>query len=436
MPVYVTLLKSYILKNNQYLSLIVAIIGLGLLFLNTLLENKPPIFDEIFYVDEVNLINKLGISLEFLRDSQVAVGPLTAIIHYFLQSITHLQVPYIRFVNFLLLIGIFLILISSLKILGYIKPSLHVLQMISVPILWPASGMALSEIPAMFFSSIGLYLFLLAFCQEFDSKWTSLNQKYPIKLIASSLGGLLFSLSILGRQTFLVGLLAFPILLIKDIDKRKYIYSFLFAALILPIIVFIIWGGIVPPLHLAKSGYISKETFSIVNGFLSFSYAAIVMVIIAPKTFILSRNLLLIIIFCSTILSITNIFYNFITITPAKSLASKIFPDALSLIIYTKFSSGFLAVFGLIFLIVIFKMILENKHDLIYVFLCIYFLLLCSTPFKIVHLFSSRYTATTLPIMILITARYSSTNDIWKPIRSIVGIIAGFLILRSFFDVH
>ncbi|MDM3847517.1 MAG: hypothetical protein PT119_11260 [Aphanizomenon gracile PMC627.10] len=437
-------LQNHLTKNNQYLSLTISIIGLIVLFLNTVLENKPPIFDEIFYVNEVHLINKLGISYQFLLDSQVAVGPLTAIIHYLLQPITHLQVPYIRLVNFCLLIGIFFTIISSLKILGYVKPHFHAMQMMCLPILWPVSGMCLTEIPAMFFSSLSLHLFLLAFCQEFNDKWKSLNQKYPIKLLIASLGGLFFSFAILGRQSFLPALLAFPVLLIKHQDigtnKRKYVYSFLFAALILPIIVFIIWDGIVPPLHLAKKGYISTETFSIINGFLSFAYAGIMILIVSPKAFILDKKLLLATIFLSKIIFITNIFYDFITIVPAKSVASKIFTNSSSLIIYTKITSGILAIFSLFCLMVIFKMILDHKNDLIYLFLCTYFLLLCATPFKIVHLFSSRYTATTLPIMMLITAKYNSYDNIygnlWKPIRLTIGIVVGFLILRSFFDVH
>jgi hypothetical protein len=421
-------------KNNRYLSLAISLFGLLLLLANTLGESKPACFDEIFYIKEVTLINKLGVSLDFLRSSQVAVGPLTAIIHYLLQPITHLQVPSIRLVNFFLLVLIFLVLIGSLNILGYVKPIFHVLTMVAAPILWPISGMALTEIPAMFFSSLGLYFFLIVFCSKPDTKLDILNQKYPLKSFLSLLGGLLFGFSILGRQTFLVGLFAFPLLLLKEAYTRKYIYLFLSTSLLLPIFVFSIWGGIVPPLHLSRQGYISTETFSIVNGFSSFAYTGIVMAIIAPKCFILQRKMLLGAIFISTILLTINLFYNFLEISPAISVVSRIFSSS-PLNIYVKVCSGILIVFGVFFVFIIYQMIIENKNDLVYVFLCIYFFLLSITPFKIVHLFSSRYTATTLPILILLTARYS-TNDRWKPLRLFLGVVAGFLILRSFFNAN
>ncbi len=74
----------------------------------------------------------------------------------------------------------------------------------------------------------------------------------------------------------------------------------------------------------------------------------------------------------------------------------------------------------------------KNRNDRIFLFLCCSVLLICATPAKITHLFSSRYTATAIPLIILVVNKYSQ-ETYSKAIRMAMGNILGFSTLSSYF---
>ncbi|QEI42468.1 hypothetical protein BMF77_03077 [Dolichospermum sp. UHCC 0315A] len=410
-------------QNQETISLLINIIGFGCLMAKIILTKTSPTYDEPAHLKTVELLNHYGLSLQFLKGTDVsAPGPLYAIVHYLLQGITHLQVPGIRLVNISFLFLIIVILVYTFREMKYKKLWFLSFGIMSVPIIWPISGMALTEIPAMLFACLSILLLLVAL--ESKNSFSS--------LLLSLLAGGFFGLSILGRQTFLVMLLALPLLAIQSPNNTnqnsrwKYILIFLTTAIIMPAIQFYIWGGLLP------SGQAGISTgFSITHGLLSLSYAGIVMLILAPNWFSLEWKFNVQIFLTILLL---NLIFGLVDIKPAMSLAQRFLSDGFQTI-YSRGASSFILAIGIIFGISTIKNMWKNRNDNVFLFLCFSMLLLVLSSIKITHLFSSRYTATSVPFMLLVSAKYSQdTENYWKIPRVAFGNILGFLTLASYLN--
>lgn len=146
-------------QNQETISLLINIIGFGCLMAKIILTKTSPTYDEPAHLKTVELLNHYGLSLQFLKGTDVsAPGPLYAIVHYLLQGITHLQVPGIRLVNISFLFLIIVILVYTFREMKYKKLWFLSFGIMSVPIIWPISGMALTEIPAMLFACLSIAL--------------------------------------------------------------------------------------------------------------------------------------------------------------------------------------------------------------------------------------------------------------------------------------
>ncbi len=398
--------------------LVVNIFGLLCLFLKTILNQNLPLYDEPYHLSTVGLLNQYGFSLAFFGGTdESALGPVYAIIHYLLQPITNLEVPAVRLVNIALLFCIIIIIFFTFKELRSPTPWLSSVSIISIPMIWVISGMALTEIPAMFLASCGVYLLLIAINRS--------RKKSKTSLLLALFGGFLFSLSILGRQTFLVVLLALPLLLVSGWKKQwNYLLAFLMAGLILPLVQFYIWGGLIP------SGITGDVTqgFSIKHGILSYAYAGAIMLILAPRWFSLDWKFNTIVFCCALVF---NLISGLVEFTPAFSIAQQFIPSFL-LPLYPRFASGILVALGVIFSISSLKNLWHYRQDRVFLFLCIAMLFVCATPGKIIHVFSSRYTATAIPFMVLVADRYTQ-NNYAKALRMTFSSILGFLSLNSYF---
>ncbi|MDB9375961.1 glycosyltransferase family 39 protein [Nodularia sphaerocarpa] len=411
------------LKNQEIINLLINSIGFLLLIAKVILTKTPPTYDEPYHLKTVESLNNYGFSLQFLRGTDVsAPGPLYAIVHYLFQGITNLQVPGIRLVNIIFLFGIIVILILTFRQMKYQKLWFLSFGIMSVPIIWPISGMALTEIPSMFFACLSIFLLLVALDSQSNFR----------SLLISSIAGVSFGFSILGRQTFLVMLLALPLLTVQSSNKTnakniwKYILVFFTTAIIMPAIQFYLWGGLLPG---GQSGI--SRGFSITHGLLSLAYAGVVMIIIAPNWFSLGWK------FNLKIFLITlpfNLIFGFFDIKPAMTIAQRLFSDSFQLI-YSRGASSFLLAIGIIFGISTINNMWKNRNDHIFLFLCFSVLLLDLSAIKITHLFSSRYTATSVPFMLLVSSKYSQDQeDYWKLARTLFGNTLGFLTLSSYLN--
>ncbi|MGI0481492.1 hypothetical protein ACN4EE_11960 [Geminocystis sp. CENA526] len=417
------------IKNNiNNINLLINILGFFALVMLVIFSPNNLVYDEGFHQFQVELLNEYGLSMRFLQGSdESAPGPTYAIIHYLFQSLTNLEAPQIRIINVVLLLVIILIIKNIASLLDYQNSWNLSFSIMSIPFIWPVSGMALTEIPAMFFACLGVYFLLLGMK----------NDTNKVAFSSVFLGGFLFSFAILGRQTFLLILFCLPFLiitfnqnfninqLIKSINKKQIltILLFIIPSLILPIIQFIIWGGLVPSGQKAiGSGY------SLIHFFLSLAYGGVGMFLLTPNWFNLKSKIYLQIVI---ITGGINLIFGWVEIIPFSSLAKKVLPN-IFVIIYGRFTSSLLMSIGVIFIISTVVNIWKNRNNQTFSFFAFAILLSLFGFGKITHLFSSRYVTTIVPFMILASPIYYC-NNFSKILLTITGNILGFFSLYSYF---
>src|SRR5262249_24696874 len=139
----------------------------------------------------------------FLREMPHAPGPLHTVILYLTEGLAGVEPFCVRLVNVAFLFVVVLVLYHLLRIIESATPAASASSIIASTMTWVISGLALSEISSMFFATLALLLIGLA-----------ANEKRAVatELFLSAAAGLALALAILGRQPFLVMLLAVPVL--------------------------------------------------------------------------------------------------------------------------------------------------------------------------------------------------------------------------------
>lgn len=416
-------LTGYVSKNIVSGMEVLAFLSM---FILTIWYTKPMFWDEPGYLKEAALMYDQGISIELVRNSWNGAGPLTSFIQYLFQSITHFNVPGIRLVNEILLLFLTFVLALILKnIFNSRQYLIQAFSIISIPSIWIISGMVFSEIPAMLFSIAGVGLLLFVVNPERINKNVV---QYNLKLyLLAVMGGLLFGISIVGRQTLLCLYIAFPVLIIHNLKNIRFFLTFIFSSLIFPVLLFSIWGGIVAPNVQHKVG----EGFSLAIGFMTYAYAAGFIALIAPQFLCFNKSRKIIFASILSLISL-NIATQMVRIERFEYQASFL-PSAIYEV-YVNIFTSIVITLGLLFLFSIFRHLWNNRNHQINLFLGFSALLVCSTPIKLTHFFTSRYTAIAIPFIILFTDQYNNGERmIWKLLRLTVGAVAGFFILRNFY---
>jgi 4-amino-4-deoxy-L-arabinose transferase-like glycosyltransferase len=388
---------------------------------------KPLVYDEPIYQQTVETLKQYGFSISFLNNMKVTTGPLYTILHNSLAPLTNLDVPGVRLVNVTLLC----LTIITTSGIGYLNklssPLLSALCMISIPMTWVMSGMALTEMPAIFFMSVALFLLFWSTSSSNSEETDNHNVSFvsPRQLVIAILGGIIMGIAITGRQPLLVTLAAVPILAINS-RSRMQALCFLLSAAILPIILFSIWGGLTPPLWQERMA--SYGGFSIKHLILAYCYAGGISLILAPKFFSINWKPTVIIVAVSILI---NGIFSWIEFVPMRTLSNQIIPATI-FPIYTKIVSGLLVSLGVLYIASVFKNLFENRKNLNYLFLGVATLFICFTTLKVTVQFSSRYVAQALPLFILITAPYTEASY-FKATRIVLGSLLGVAILTSYY---
>jgi len=409
--------------NKLCLSILIG----GLLFLigSTIYNKSPIIFDELNFVPNVELMDQLGFTKEFLvQMKNQAPGPLYQIIHVVLMPITHLKPPAIRIVNLIFLLLIILITSKVIKnTFGDLKYH-HLflaLNIIAVPITWVISGLALTEIPAMFF--VALSLLMLSYI--FKNSYT--NQKI---LLFSAVAGIFLGLAALGRTPYL-GLIL-PIVLVvlhRDYRSIKKAASLILPYFLIPLLfmvpIFIIWGGLVSPNQPIVSGGIR-----IWHGVLSIGYGGIIFFLLAPAWFIFNRKILIALTVTFILAFVYSTWFSTDSYHPLIVTIQK-FAPAFIVNIYKLIITPILITFAIYFAICALIHLYEKRDNIIYVYSILSAILIMFSNITNSYQFSSRYVAQAIPFIIIAIVPFENVN--WKKcILAIIAMIIGFFSLNTY----
>lgn len=387
--------------------------GLVLLFLLVCLSPGKLLYDEPDHLAVTASVLKAGLLQTLKQPSPSAPGPLYALVHIAFAPLTKLQPPAIRGVNLGLLAGILFLVVKSGRVLKLSHPVLAASTILVVPFMYPVAGMALTEMPALFFFTLFCLLYLKLMGQREDLSAAG--------VLPAIVAGLALGLACLGRQTYLCALVATPLILTRNPRSWLALFLVVTSTLLASSWLFWVWGGIVPPGLKAVGG------FSLPHGLLSFAYFGLATCFVAPGWLKLDRLSLA----AAAALGVAVLLLPFPAFTPATGLAQKLLPGWL-FAGYQRLAFGALAGLAGLWLLSLVARALEVRADRSWLFLYLLVLLVALTPSAIAAQFSSRYVATGLGLLVLLLGREIKAGPS-ALLRFTCGIFLGLATLASYY---
>jgi len=395
--------------------LLVAFLGLA-----TIVATSPPdyLYDEEAYANYVPLLHQHGLAGEFLVSLTGAAGPLYAFVHFALEPVTDLLPIRMRLVNVAFLVVVAGILAAWLKrrsCSDYLAASASILV---VPMTWVLAGLALTEMPAMVFATLSLYMQLRGI--------EALEKGRP-PLGWFVAGGIVFGVAIWGRQSYLV-LVAVPVLLAL-LDRKMRIPALVFfgiaVAFAVPLV--IAWGGFVPPTDEADEG------LSPVHGLISLGYAGICFFLLAPRLrWLGQKSSIVVAAVAVVVIASVNASLGIVVGYPLQSFVDRFLP-ASAMSAYGILYGSLLLVCGIAFFVWMVRTTWQRRDDLKQVTINIGLLCVVLSPALIGNFYSSRYTAMALPYLILAAQPWRQWG--WMTsMTAVVGCGLGFLSLQGYFQ--
>lgn len=412
----------------SFAEIIILLSGLIALVMLQFVFDRPPFYDEDDYLQNVAILQKHGFSNAYLLDLIGSAGPLYSVVHYLFEPITHLQSPYVRLINTGFLAGTMYVTGLSLGLLSH-SSRLYALMAMAIPMTYVISGLALTEAPAVFFFTAGVYLI---------SASAAPGNAYTTAIIQSLSGGLCMSLAILGRQPYLLVLAAFPILFFYRKDDVKGVVLLLLAlvmSLALPVYIFMIWNDLVAPSDAALYDQIASEgvSYRFDFFFLCIAYYCFALFIIAPGFFRkLQKREIIMYIILYLILALINYKFELIHFFFLRFIIEKFIPSPDLIPLLEILFGAALPLLGFYFLATLYHQLQRTafKRDL--VFYSAVMILIALSCVKITWGFSSRYAAQAIPLLIL-TGSYFYKPSKYNSIRITAGVILGLLSVVSYF---
>jgi hypothetical protein len=289
--------------------------------------------------------------------------------------------------------------------------------MIGVPFIWVMTGLVLTEMPAILLMAASLYLLLRA---QRDSQHSPVGGN-----LVAFIGGAALGMAFLSRASVLVILGAVPCLAL-DRERRALgsLAFYVVGAFLVAGPVIAIWGGLVPP-HSAVA--VGASSFSFYNLLLSFSYAATVMLILAPRWFDLPLRWMIGVL---AAVFVVNTVARFIEIPVARSVLAR--APAFVQAIAPSGAGSMMVGLAVLFAVCSVKHLYQHRRDPAWLFVCVAMLLLVASPGKITHQFSSRYTGMASGMMVLTADPYTPPT-LGQVVRPIFGMLIGFASLLSYY---
>lgn len=377
--------------------------------------------DEEWYQRNPRLLQQYGFTEEFLMKYWGPAGPLYAFVHLALKPLTGMKEPGIRLVNVLLLVLSMFNVWTLCKKMNLKNALFLTAGIMSIPMIFVCAGMALTELPAMFFATLAILLLYNA------TKLESLGSK----LVTAFIAGIALGLAVLGRQPYLMLTVCSFALLFPTGKWRPnlpIVVAMLVGTLLITLPIFKVWGNIQPPIeeHTGKG-------ISPFHGFLALGYGAFISFLIAPQFFLrLKQSQVRIFVTVALLITLLNIFIFKYEYLPLKGVLSNYLPQS-SIGYIAQFFAAVIMLIGIFFAVSGLVRVWEHRTDLFYLFLvgaC--FAILISSA-KITHQFSSRYVAQAAPFFILMLAPYTHSN-LFRVIASVFALIIGVISLQSFLN--
>jgi len=412
-------------KWQESLVLFIGLVGLVTLIL---VYDKPPFYDEDDYLQNVALLQQYGFTELYLLKHIGSAGPLYPALHYILQPITKLETPYIRLVNIFLLIG-------SIGFTGLTLKKLHFSQSfawlaLAVPMTYVISGLALTEIPAIFFFCVAIYLII---------KTISSDTTFITSILQVSLAGLCLSFAFIGRQPFLLVLAALPILFLKNGIRIRnlclLLTTFVFS-LALPGYIFYVWNGFVAPGDAALYDTIANEGTHLqpIFFFICIAYYAIVFFLITPNFYYTPRLKQVIkVVLIALLLVVINFKYRIFMYLPMRQLIEHFSSSIFIRWAETIFGVG-LILGSLYFLITLIQQLKRHRYPNELLFFAAAILLIAVACMKITWGFSSRYPAQALPFLLPMFASFYREKK-FNIYRLCLGVFLGLVSIASYIAI-
>jgi hypothetical protein len=374
--------------------------------------------DESGYFLNLELIDKYGISTEFLQHFSGMAGPLHPILHWLLKPLSAAIPPYIRFVNFVILC---IFIYHFKESFGW--------RISWIPMTFICAGYAMTEFPAM--------LCLL---------WSVLllRRDALVRLQTLMLAGICLALAIAGRWNYLILLPLFWIWLalknkdlynINRFDFTLRLVIFIATSLSFPLWILYAWGGIVPPEAAAVAGY---GTFDIVphHFVLSSCFAGLSLMLLCPQWFLKLSPYRKNFITVCLLVGCVNFSLNLYSFLPAKSVFNRFLDENQQLYIANIFGT-FALVTAILFLFNFYLQIKQNAAQLNYLFYAAATLVILVTAIKTTHVFSSRYPYQALPFLLLLLENERPAKPhIWEMALGISAVAWGLLTWLSYQSIY
>ena len=391
-----------------------------LLVLAVLIAISPArlIYDEVYYMQAVHILAASG-SFDVLMHtrSDIAAGPLYPYLHVVASPLTGLAAPAIRYVNFTCLLITLAALAWTLRLMGQSTPRLRAAMLLSVPMMWPTSGMALTELPALALVSLAVALVGHGI----------MTRSGPVRLGAFALSGLLAGIAITGRQTYLPALAGYALLAIGE--RRLTVPALaalaLAGAALTPML--IAWHGLTPPWQTQLSQGLVPE-----YGVLAFVYLASATALIAPGFFrsVYAKPNLRWVTLAAVMVAVVVCIVTGFRIAVASRVVDKLphllqVPAQIGATVFTVSLAAAMVIAGLVNLV-------ELRRDRIFVLLVVLALTLDGTAIAVSHQFSSRYVLAAFPFALLALQRWWQCDG-WAVFRLGLGATMGLASLMAYY---
>lgn len=373
------------------------------------------LYDEPYFANYIPLLHQYGLTAKFMNSLTGTVGPLYAFVHVAFEPLTNLQPVRMRLVNVFLLVVVAGILASWLKRQKCSDYGVAGCSVLVVPMTWVLAGLALSEMPALVFVTLSLYLQLRGL--------ESLEQgRHVLGWFFAS--AIFLGIAVWGRQPYLL-LSGVPVLVALR-ERRLRITVLIFAGTVMALAIplFIIWKGLVPPSH-----YVVQQGLSLTHGLLSLGYTGICFLLLAPRSRWLPVKALIGLV---VLTAAANASLDAFVLFPLWSVVDRYLPDS-AVSAYGNLCGSLFLSCGVVFLVLLLRIIWEGRKELRLVTVNAGLLCVAVSPIFIAHKYSSRYTAMSLPYLILAAQPWRE----WRlktVITAVVGCGVGFISLFGYFS--